>query len=91
MFKLLVSTVTALVIATSASAGNKVLEHRKERSFASCSVKLGAAAQGLANKGAKVTLIVDTPSEQLAIFRVKLKGKTAFLSCDRRIYKAWLM
>ena len=76
---------------TKASSTNVYIEDKVMKSHAQCVLQAGFTLDAMRNKGVNPIKIVDSASDQSLLYKISLKGKTGFVSCQGKEYKVWVM
>jgi len=91
MFKSIIASTVLLITATTAFAGNTVVEYKTMGSYDLCVLQAGFSISSLRNSGARLTRVVDSTSEQMFLYKVETSGRTGFVSCTGNQFKVWIM
>lgn len=85
------SVAAIMAITATTATADTVIENEKMRSYGACVLRSGFTISDLRDKGAKITKIVDSTADQTFLYKVNLGGKTAFVACEGKTHKVWIM
>lgn len=89
--KITVPTMLLLALLAHEAQADTVVEDTMRADFASCLIVQGTALANIQGKGAEVTVIVNSATDETYLAKANMGGKTVMLSCEGGHQKVWIV